>query len=346
MKWNRARGCWYGFAEVEQLRTICEGGKASKIGKVATVRPLWERCDVSTIPEHCRTLDTKTIAKECREHFKKQFPEVKISCCIGRGGWSSCNEVNCHILAGPYSSADADRSYRRYDDTDEVRRNATPLQAILYYCEKYLDSYNYDNSDSQTDYFDVNFYASVSVAYDYSQTEATAAITADIENYENSRIAYVAEYEKAQEEAFKKYLIEQEAARKEAEKRAKECAEKAANIENHINITDVPEDKHMRISGLRGGIGKECNISELRESLTDSTHTAEITKKVVFTDVNIYNDFCNMFLYDFSFLAGTGGTATDDIRINDENIYRLTAEQREKVQFICVTLSRYISIIN
>ena len=30
-----------------------------------TIAPLWERCDVSTIPEHNRHADTKTICAEC-----------------------------------------------------------------------------------------------------------------------------------------------------------------------------------------------------------------------------------------------------------------------------------------
>lgn len=349
MRWNGKKACWYGFIDAATISAALNGEEqpttTTKSEKAATLAPLWERCDVSTIPEHCRTLDTKTIAKECREHFKKQFPEVKISCCIGRGGWASCNEVNCHVVASPYEKAS--RDYNRYADAETVRREATPLQAILFYCEKYLDSYNYDNSDTQSDYFDVNFYASVSVAYDYNQTETTPAIIADIENYENSRAAYVAEYEKAQEEAYKNYLIESENARKEAEKREKERAEKAANIENHVIIADVPENAHMRISGLRGGIGKECNIEELRESIREHgahIETAEITKQIIFTDASIYNDFCNMFLYDFSFLAGTGGTATDDIRVNNDNINKLTAEQREKVTFyMCNAVAVYLN---
>ena len=49
--------------------------------------------------------------------------------------------------------------------------------AIAEYAYRYTQAYNYDNSDSMSDYFDVNFYGTCSahsiVHWNYEQTEMT-----------------------------------------------------------------------------------------------------------------------------------------------------------------------------
>lgn len=100
---------------------------------------------------------------------------------------------------------------------------------------------------------------------------------------------------------------------------------------------ELAEDAAIMIDGLQSGIGKESNIAEVRESIkereSDKTEQARITRKVIFTDAAIFNDFCGLFLCDFSFLAGMGGTATSDERVTNDNFFKLNREQRESVKF-------------
>ena len=199
---------------------------------------------------------------------------------------------------------------------------------------KIANQWNYDNSDLMTDYHDVGYYLDIDIkkSDDFAPRQDMT---------EEEKAAYKAEIEEEQrqhEEAMRR--IEEE--RKQAEEaRAKyEAWSKAATAEilTDVKVIDLEEASALYFTGLVGGIGKEASAEELKETIERRNpmtgQEAKVTRKVIFSSESAFDNFGKMFLHDFDFLAGKGGTASDDIRLTDNNLYyKLTAEQRETIKF-------------
>lgn len=194
-----------------------------------------------------------------------------------------------------------------------------------------IQSYNWDHSDSMSDYYDVGFYLDIDIKKpkDFTPREAmTAAERAQMEK----DFAAEAEAERERVAAWEREQAEAKAAEiRLAEQEKKDRAEIAAAV----FVEDLTEDKQYYIFGLVGGIGKENSIAELKER-ADSPHDAYITRRVNFSSAAALEKFGNMLLHDFDFLSGKGGTGTNDPRVTDENIMKLNTEQREQVKFYAV----------
>lgn len=278
---------------------------------------LWERCKVDNIPDHDRKADTKTVAAETRKHIKERFPEIKFSCRIGSGGWAAANEVNFYFKSAPFSK---DSAY---------------FKAVKKYVEAWLWSFNYDNSDSMTDYFDRNFYEFIKADYDFAETEPTEAQKADLANFDEESQKAKEEEAKQQAEEYKKYLAECEAREKDCKKREEMEKAQKEEINSHVCVVEIAENDKYIISGnMICGAGKENSLNELQNDGTEKEESAVVKKELHFSDENIYNNFCNLFLHDFGFLNGCGGTGTLDKRVNVENYRQLNSAQRESVKWI------------
>jgi len=351
-RWHRVKKLWYAKNTAERLeiaKNITEGKEKTKKKKSKpSLLPLWERCKTADIPEHCRTTDTKTVAAETRKHIKERFPEIRFSCRIGSGWWAAHNEINFSFKFAPFG------------------KDSIYFKAVKKYVESWLWSFNYDNSDSMTDYFDRNFYEIISTS-DFVEVEATEDQKADLANFDKEYQKAREEEERKREEEFKKSLAEQEEREKVYKEQQKIEELQKEEINNHVKFIDIEETKKYIVSGnMICGIGKECNISELKEGGTEKEESAVIKRELYFTDENIYNNFCNMFLDDFEFLDGFGGTGTLDKRVNDDNFRKLNNIQRESIKWIlwdCVAVflndelkliidseghsySRYVNIIS
>lgn len=320
-RWHNVKKLWYAKNTAERLaiaESIADVKAEAKqaVKKVASLPSLWDRCKVDNIPEHCRTTDTKTVAAETRKHIKERFPEISFSCRIGSGGWAAANEVNFYFKSAPFA------------------KDSVYLEAIEKYVKSWLWSFNYDNSDSMTDYFDRNFYEHIST-WDFVEIEPTEAQKADLANFdEESQKAKEAE-ERQREEEYKKYLAECEEEEKAYKERQKVEESQKEEINTHVQVVEIAENDKYIISGsMICGIGKENNISELQSEGTEKEESAVIKKELYFTDENIYNNFCNLFLHDFDFLSDCGGTGTLDKRVNDDNYQKLNSAQRESVKWI------------
>lgn len=319
-RWNPKKSVWYGFAEVEEVEKALSGVSVEEIKKAVSPRSalasLWDRTKTDSIPEHNRRESTKEVAKQTREHIKSRFPELKFSCRIGKGGWAAYNEVIFEFVSGPY------------------KKDSEAFEAIEEYVKAWLWSFNYDNSDSMTDYFDRNFYEEIS-SYDYTETEPTEAQKKDLENFAQ-------ELEKANKEAEEKahaeylaYLEEQEEQRKAYEIRKAQEEKDRAEILAAVQVSDLSEDDKYIIEGVMiEGIGKEASTAEILEDSRQGNNTALIKRELHFSSVDIYNKFCNMLLHDYDFLSGCGGTGTFDERVNDDNFYKLNPEQRESIKWV------------
>ena len=197
---------------------------------------------------------------------------------------------------------------------------------------KIANQWNWDKSDSQSDYFDIGYFLDIDVKQPEEMTTRATMTEAEKEAYK----AEQAQKEAEEAEAMRKYEAEQEERRKAAEEAEKWRIESEEIILNDISIIDLDESEQLYISGLIGGIGKECNLEELKEEAATNPHPAEalITRKVIFNTEDALNRFNNMYMHDFVFVAGKGGTATEDSRVNDtETFYKLNDNQREEVFF-------------
>lgn len=321
-RWHRVKKLWYAKNTAERL-SLAESIADKKtdepkkeVKKAAYLPSLWDRCKTDSIPEHCRTTDTKTVAAETRKHIKERFPEIKFSCRIGSGGWASANEVNFYFKSAPFA------------------KDSIYFEAVKNYVKEWLWSFNYDNSDSMTDYFDRNFYENIST-WDFAEVEPTEAQKSDLANFDKESEKAKLEEEKKREEEFKKYLVEQEEKEKAYKEYQKVIEAQKEEINTHVEVIEIPENKKYIVLGsMLCGMGKECNIEELHKWGEEKEENALVKKELYFTDEKIYNNFCNLFLYDFDFLSGCGGTGTLDNRVTGENYRQLNNAQRESVKWI------------
>lgn len=208
--------------------------------------------------------------------------------------------------------------------------------------EKIANQWNWDNSDIMTDYFDIGYFLDIDVKMpenlelrEKMTNEERAALETERAAEEAERAAALERYKKEEEE--------RERARQEAEKIRKAMRE---TIANGSKVADLGESEQIYITNLIGGIGKECNIEELDETIEgiNAQHMdAHITRRVDMTS-EAFAAFCELFLDDFEFLAGMGGTGSEDIRLEGvKNIYQLNQDQRDAVKWhICNAVGIYV----
>ncbi len=227
------------------------------------------------------------------------------------------------------SSVDIAHNYRGRSNYWELTTAFYNRVADIY---AIANQWNYDHSDSMTDYFDVGYYLDI-------ELKKSDDFTPRAEMTDEERSAYdaeIAEEIRKQEEAYKAYQEEQERARIESEK-YKAWAEESKNlIDNDVVIEDLNESSQIYITALACGCGKESTIEEVHESINEYEHIndALITRTVKFTSKEAFERFSKMLLHDFDFLAGTGGTASEDVRLDQiKELFELNQGQRDSVKF-------------
>lgn len=364
-RWHRVKKCWYHKDTPEARKIAAELGDETASGAVASeqnsvtgterkaktaanrkeLAPLFERCDLASIPAHPTNLANKEIAAQVRAHLKERFPEVKFSLRCRDSGYTGA--IDGEIIASPYGREHIMKNrYTGEPDRWGYMQNSPELDAVQKYFDAYLQSYNYNNSDYMTDYFDVGFYGDFSIASDYTQTEPTQEQAEQIAEFAKMKKA---DDEKKAAEQHERFLQEQrereEAAKAYEAKRAQELKDKAA-ISAHIEIEDLPEAEQIAVLDLLEGIGKEATLEELDaqieekiteriqkgKPLSDLYRDAIICRKVKFTNTELFGKFCRLFMDEWEFLKGKGGSASEDVRVNSWNEYeKLNAEQRETV---------------
>lgn len=323
-RWHKVKKCWYAkkneetakiAQELSDEETTAKTTKKSVV-KTSKLAPLWERCQVSEIPEHDKYLTTKEIAEQTRKHIKERFPEIKFSCRIGSGGWAAHNEVNFYFKSAPFSE---DSAY---------------FEAVKNYVKCWLWSFNYDNSDSMTDYFDRGFYENIST-WDFEECEPTKEQREDMTYFDRK----AEEAKQAEEETRRAQYEEWQRQREEDEKRAeirrqKEKADREKILEE-IKVIDILESEKYILSGtMVCGCGKDNNIAEVEKDGHTKEESAIIKREVHFKTEENFDNFCNLFMYDWDFCNGCGGTGTLDKRVNDDNYTKLNKEQRNDVKWL------------
>jgi len=110
--------------------------------------------------------DTKVIAKLIREFIKKKFPKSKFSITQERS-----MVIYVRLMKAPFDPISS-KGYERFGKDGRLQVSVHPSedvnlspegQKMFQDIKDFADKYNWDRSDSMTDYFDVNFYLHLDV---------------------------------------------------------------------------------------------------------------------------------------------------------------------------------------
>lgn len=368
-RWSNFKKCWYAKQNektlakaqeltnnkitVETTETVTEKKIANKSKN--NMLSLWNRVqfvegenksdrNYKFVGSNYTGLSVKETATEIRKHLKAQFPEVKFSVT------SDYNHIRIEIKSSPYNwgklAYSPELECKQYRDYEEEHNKE--LIAIKEYCSKLLDSYNWDDSDSQSDYFNCHYYDSVSIDYKYNQTEQTEQVKADIIAFKNKLIEEAQAEEERKEIEYQKRLIEQEEGHKQYLLQIEEEKKQTEIINNSVTVSDLDESNQYFIIGSQfAKLNKNCTIAEYKEEIAKGEFNLEdikITKEIHFNDVTALEYFSNMLLHDFDFLEHTGGSFTDDVRIQTmTDYYNMDKEEKETVKWNLYGVAVYIN---
>jgi len=364
-RWHNVKRIWYAkenparLALAHALTNSAESAEKSETVKAspAPVLPsLWDRTRTDKIPAYGTENAVKSeIRTECKEkgwryeraaadYFRKvlkaRFPEMKFS--VTSGGAGYLDHVNVKILAGPYSMeiVKGDPDAWDWRDRQDKKEPSPELAAVLNYADKLYKAADADDGDYYGDYGPHHdLYGSVYLSDEYKETEHDENTVAEIMNFRRML---------ADEERAKEDRLEQESAaavrqiHAEAEEQdiySRAYEEYRAEVENAAQVEDLPESDRFALTNLTGGVGKESNAEELRETIAerDEREDAIISRKVTFSDLDHFTFFEQNFLADWNFLDGFGGTKRNDARVKSaEDFGRLNAAQRETVSYYMV----------
>lgn len=256
-----------------------------------------------------RITNTKEIAANIRKHLRNRFSMCKWSVT------SDYNSICVRLLESPFS------------------RDSEVLKAIVNYAYTYAQSWNYDNSDSMTDYFDVNFYGVYKndiVNYNYNQRECKPNETEIETDFLAKKSEFDAEQKKQEEERIKKGVEEYIIRQAEYEKAEAERQKKIHRIEKNAEIKTVNYTIVNAI--LKANKDDNLDHTEIYDE-KQCKETCQVSREVHFT-TEVYALFEKQLMSDYSFFDGMGGSRTDDRRIQSSIDYdMMTEEERETVEW-------------
>ena len=317
-RWSGKQKMWYAKQNEERidfaktLGTINDAVKNKLVKHISY--DLWEMTRTDGIENNYvkyRLHNCKEIAAIIRKHIRERFKMCRWSVT------SDINSIDIRLLSSPFAK-----------DSEEVK-------AIVHYVYKFADSYNYDNSDYYSDYCDVNFYGvyeSNIISWEYEQTE----MTVEMKNISDKFLECKAEWEKTEAERKDKELaermIQMEIERKESERREAERQARHNEIEANHTVNEV-EYFVMNVDTAR--VNKLDSVDEIECYEEHGRENCKVTREVHFSE-KIYQMFAKQLLDDYSFLAGMGGTDTDDFRIQSMKDYEMMdKDERETVEWYC-----------
>lgn len=267
----------------------------------------WEPFEVN------KEQDVKLISKEIKKHLTQRFPGFKFS--VRTGGNHMYNSINIEIKKTPYE------------------KKSVYLSAIHNYCETVLNHYRscYSAADPYTDYAgSYNFYGNVSIDWEYKQSELTEGIKTDCEMYDLKSEEKAIEEKLKKEAELKEYLEDQERRIKEHQRMQLEESEKEEEVNSSIKIKELSEENQYFVMNSQfANLNKNCTLTEYKNEVEKGDYSNEdvkITKEIHFNNANAYGNFENMLMTSFEFLNGTGGSFTEDNRINSYLDYDMMDE--------------------
>lgn len=315
-RWSGKQRMWYAKQNDE---TVALANQISKSEgsfeykqKTETNIDLWSLTRTEGIEDNydkTRITNTKEIAANIRKHLRNRFSMCKWSVT------SDYNSIRVELLESSFS------------------RNSEALKAIVNYAYTYAQSWNYDNSDSMTDYFDVNFYGVYKndiVSYNYNQRECKPNETELETDFLAKKSEFDAEQKKQEEERIKKGVEEYKIRQAEYKKAEVERQKKIHRIEKNAEIKTV--DYTILNAILKANKDDNLDHTEIYDK-KQCRETCQVSREVHFT-TEVYALFEKQLMSDYSFFDGMGGSRTDDRRIQSSIDYdMMTEEERETVEW-------------
>lgn len=302
--------------KITSSKTITKIKKKFKVEKI----DLWDATQWHEF-EVNQEQEVKEMAKEIRKHVRQRFPQCKFS--VTTGGSYLHSTINITIKSSPYE------------------KGSVYLTAIYDYCNSLLNNYRhcYSPADPYTDYAgSYNFYGHVSLDWEYKETEQTEEIKEDMTLFD-SKLEEFEEAEKARKEKeLQKYLKEQEIKNAEYKRQQQEEKKQIENIYSSIVVKQLNEEQqYFVIDSQFANLNKNSTLDQYKDEVTKGDFTLEnvkITKEVHFNTEEALNNFSNMLLNEFDFLAETGGSFTEDHRINSMiDYYNMDDLEKRTVQW-------------
>lgn len=328
-RWNGKKVCWYAKQSEETLKvanTYSEGTKEVATASLKKINKI-DLFELTTFTEVVRekNYNTKEIAKEIRLALKARFKFVKFSV-------TSKDRISVTIKSAPFE------------------KDSIYLKAIQEYVDKLVESYNFCTCyDPYGDYgSSYNFYFfGCKVDYDYIQIEATSEIIEAMKQFD-IKLAEAEELKRVEEEReYQEYLIKMEQEKKEAEERQKQVKADKEYINNNVEVVDLEEENQYFVKNAYfANLNKNNTLERYQEEVAKGDYylnTLKVTREVHFKDLKSYNLYINMLLHDFDFIDGTGGSYTDDLRINSmTDYYNMTSEEQKTIEWLLKGVAVYI----
>jgi len=312
-RWSGKQRMWYAKQNDETValaNQISESeGNFEYKPKTETNIDLWSLTRTEGIEDNygkTRTTNTKEIAANIRKHLRNRFSMCKWSVT------SDYNSIRVELLESSFS------------------RNSEALKAIVNYAYTYAQSWNYNNSDLMTDYFDVNFYSTCKVSYNYNQRECKPNETELETDFLAKKSEFDAEQKKQEEERIKKGVEEYKIRQAEYKKAEAERQKKIHRIEKNAEIKMV--DYTILNAILKANKDDNLDHTEIYDK-KQCRETCQVSREVHFT-TEVYALFEKQLMSDYSFFDGMGGSRTDDRRIQSSIDYdMMTEEERKTVEW-------------
>ncbi|MFA6662531.1 MAG: hypothetical protein WCS56_05815, partial [Bacilli bacterium] len=215
------------------------------------------------------------------------------------------------------------------------------LEAIKEYCTNLLKAYNYCTCyDPYGDYgSSSNFYGAYArIDYQYIQTEQTEEIKAMMADFDIKQTEYNKQEEIRKEQEHQEALKQLEIEREESKKYQIESARQIEIINNSIEVKPLDEqDQYFVVGSQFAHLNKNQTLEQYQEEIEKGEfylQNVKIQKELHFNTQEALNYFSGHFLTDFDFLEQTGGSYTDDQRIQTMTDYNnMTEEERDTVVF-------------
>lgn len=151
---NHCGAAVFGFEIVEEEDGIVEASKRAQSHNYTGQG--WEG------ENYERGLGTKEIAAKVREYVKSKYPAYKFS--VRYKSFSGGSGINIDLMSGPTQPFADDKGYGQlnqyYLDSSGLQQPALDIMKDVY---AFVSSFRYDDSNSQIDYFDTNFYLELGV---------------------------------------------------------------------------------------------------------------------------------------------------------------------------------------
>ncbi len=359
-RWHNVKKCWYGYAEEKQIIDILNGSEPKETKKDNN-----KKIDLSNLERIKLNCYGAEFAKVLRQELKQRNAKG-VTIRSNRSGLTSSYTVTielnpadfvsveelaarrpdlyAHYLSNIWSGKEkSEKDFYKYSiesakDKTVYSGRAVDMPQLTKQAQERCEAIrricmaaNYDNSDSMTDYYDVGYYLDIYFkcepfeARETMTEEERAEVVADQKKEEEKRQKQLEEYERRKAEE-----------KKAAEEYEKKHAEEVKTILNNIEVVELPKEKNYFITNLAQGIGKENSIEEVKENIKE--YGGNVYDYLISSNVNIktfeaLEALNKNLLNDFNFIAGKGGTACNDSRVNEDNYMKLNQEQREKVKF-------------